>query len=101
MHFSFETDFMKYSREIQGKCHLEIIDGKSLKKISKEYRVKKATLSVWKSELLNKIANADSVTLEMVKNAINYRTMEIKILKQRLLIIEEILKLKDKHPNHN
>ncbi|WP_180058754.1 hypothetical protein [Acinetobacter sp. YH12227] len=92
---------MKYSKEIKEKCLLEILKGKPLTEIFQKYRVHHATLGVWKSEILNKIANEDSTTVEMLKDDINKKTKKIKRLNQKILVAEAILKLKDKLPNHN
>lgn len=101
MHFSFETDFMKYSREIKEKCVLEILKGKSLQEVFQKYHVNKGTLGVWKSEELNRIAHNDSITVEMLKDDIKKKTNKIKRLNRKILVVEAILKLKDKLPNHN
>ena len=87
--------------EIKRKCVLDILKGKSLPEIFQKYRVSQDTLSVWKSELLNQLANEDSITVERVKDDINKKTKKIERLNQKKLISEAILKLKDKLPNHN
>lgn len=92
---------MKYSRSIKERCVLEILNGKSLEEVFQKYRVNLGTLGVWKSEELNKMADDDSITVEMLEDEINKKTKKIERLNQKILIAEAILKLKGKLPNNN
>ncbi|NNH87949.1 hypothetical protein [Acinetobacter terrae] len=92
---------MRYSKAIKEKCVFEITNGKSLEEIFQKYRVNRTTLGIWKREEFTRIANDDSITVEMLDDDRNKKTKKIKRLNQKILVIEAILKLKGKLPIHN